>query len=40
VGLRYRFAETGVVTANVIVPLNDDGLRPDAIPTLSVEYAF
>jgi hypothetical protein len=39
-GLRCLFAETGVVSANVIVPLNRDGLRADYIPTLGVEYAF
>jgi Putative MetA-pathway of phenol degradation len=39
-GLRCLFAETGVVSANVIVPLNDDGLRADYIPTLGVEYTF
>ena len=40
VGLRWRFAETGFVSANAIVPLNDDGLRADVIPTVEVEYAF
>ena len=39
-GLRCLFAESGVVSANVIVPLNRDGLRADYIPTLGVEYAF
>jgi hypothetical protein len=39
-GLRYRFAESGVVSVNTIVPLNDQGLRPEAIPTFQVEYAF
>jgi outer membrane putative beta-barrel porin/alpha-amylase len=40
IGLRVRFAETGVVSGNVILPLNRDGLRADYIPTLAVEYAF
>jgi len=40
VGVRMLFAESGVVSANVIVPLNRDGLRADYIPTLGVEYAF
>ncbi len=40
VGLRWRFAENGVVTTNALVPLNRDGLRPDVVPTLSVEYGF
>ncbi len=39
-GLRSLFAETGVVSANVIVPLNSDGLRADYIVTLEAEYAF
>jgi hypothetical protein len=40
VGLRWRFAEAGSVGLNAIVPLNSDGLRPDAIPTCEFEYAF
>jgi hypothetical protein len=39
-GLRYRFAESGVVAANVVVPMNLQGLRPDFIPTVEVEYVF
>ena len=40
VGFRWRFAPSGSVALNAIVPLNDQGLRPEAIPTLEVEYAF
>jgi hypothetical protein len=40
VGLRYLFLESGVVSVNFIVPLNDQGLRADFIPTVQVEYAF
>jgi hypothetical protein len=40
VGFRYLFLETGVISANFIVPLNDQGLRADFIPTVEVEYAF
>ena len=40
VGLRWRFAERGIVSANVVLPLNRDGLRADAVPMLDVEYAF
>jgi hypothetical protein len=40
VGFRYRFAESGVVSANVLVPLNDQGLRTNVTPTFEVEYAF
>jgi hypothetical protein len=39
-GLRCLFGESGVVSANVIVPLNRDGLRADYIPTIEAEYAF
>ena len=39
-GLRYRFADKGVVAVNALVPLNEDGLRAEVIPTLEVEYAF
>jgi outer membrane putative beta-barrel porin/alpha-amylase len=39
-GLRWRFADSGSVGLNVIVPLNDAGLRADAIPTFEAEYAF
>jgi hypothetical protein len=39
-GVRWLFAETGVISANVIVPLNRDGLRADYIPTIEAEYAF
>ena len=40
VGLRYQFAEAGTVSLNAIVPMNDDGLRPDVVPTFQIEYAF
>jgi hypothetical protein len=40
VGLRWRFAETGFVSANARVPLNQQGLRADVIPTVEMEYAF
>jgi hypothetical protein len=40
VGLRWRFAESGIVSANVGTPLNRDGVRRVAVPTLDVEYAF
>lgn len=39
-GVRCLFAESGVISANVIVPLNRDGLRADYIPTIQAEYAF
>src|SRR5262245_38524717 len=40
VGLRWRFADSGFVSANALVPLNQQGLRADVIPTVAVEYAF
>jgi hypothetical protein len=40
VGCRWRFAASGFVSANAIVPLNDQGLQATAIPTLELEYAF
>jgi hypothetical protein len=40
VGFRYQFAESGFIAANVIVALNEQGLRAAVIPTFEVEYAF
>jgi len=40
IGLRLLFAESGVISANAVLPLNRDGLRADVIPTVEVEYAF
>jgi hypothetical protein len=40
VGLRWRFAEAGVFSANALVPINREGLRPDVIPTVQMEWAF
>ena len=40
IGFRWRFTDSGVVALNALVPLNNDGLRPDVIPTFEVEYAF
>ena len=40
VGLRWRFADSGFVGVNALVPLNSDGFRPDAIPTVEASYAF
>jgi hypothetical protein len=40
VGLRWRFASRGVLSANVQLPLNREGVRADAIPTVELEYAF
>jgi hypothetical protein len=40
IGLRYLFLESLILSANVLVPLNDDGLRADAVPTAELEYVF
>jgi hypothetical protein len=40
VGIRWRFADAAVLSANALVPLNRQGLRADVIPTLEVECAF
>lgn len=40
VGLRWLFAGSAVVSANAIVPLNNDGLRADVIPTFAMEYSW
>jgi hypothetical protein len=39
-GLRLLFAETGVVSVNALLPLNDDGLRAGVVPTVDIQYAF
>jgi hypothetical protein len=40
VGWRWRFASSGFVSANAIVPLNDQGIQAAVIPTLELEDAF
>jgi len=40
VGFRYLVWNTAVISANFIVPLNEQGVRADFIPTVEVEYAF
>ena len=40
IGLRWNFTDTGVLSANVLLPLNRDGLRADFIPTIEIEYPF
>jgi hypothetical protein len=39
-GMRYLAFDALVATVNALVPLNDDGLRADVIPTVQVEYQF
>lgn len=39
-GLRFLFADTGVVSLNALLPLNDEGLRAEVVPTVEIQYAF
>lgn len=40
IGARWHVEDHGTLSANVVVPLNRDGLRADTVPTLDLEYAF
>jgi len=40
VGVRWNFWKTLVLSGNVILPLNDEGLRSDVITTLGIETYF
>jgi hypothetical protein len=40
VGIKLSVNERTVVFANFLVPLNDDGLRADFVPTLGAEVSF
>jgi len=40
IGARWRVTDAGFVSVNAIVPLNREGLRAEAIPTVEAEYAF
>ena len=39
-GLRYAIGTSGTLFFGGIIPLNDDGLRADFIPSGGIEYAF
>ena len=39
-GIKFAPRDFFVFIANVLVPLNDGGLRPDAIATLGFEFNF
>ena len=39
-GFKWAPKESVMITGNVIVPLNDGGLRADFIPTLGFEFSF
>jgi len=40
VGVRWRFADNAVVSANALVLLNREGLRADVVPTFEVDCTF
>lgn len=40
VGLKWRPFERFIVAANAQIPINDEGLRADVIPTVLLEYNF
>ena len=41
VGLRWRFSETALLSANALVPMNrSSGLRAKVVPTVNVEWRF
>ena len=40
VGIRWRFVESALLSANALVPLNREGLRPNVVPTVNVEWRF
>src|SRR5262245_19044354 len=40
VGLRWRFLETALLSANALVPPNRSGLRANVVPTVNVEWRF
>ena len=39
-GVKWNVADNAIISGNVILPLNDEGLRADYIYTLSVDYTF
>jgi len=39
-GLRYALGTSGSIFFGGVVPLNDDGLRPDFVPSGGIEYTF
>ena len=40
VGLRWSFVESALLSANVLVPLNRQGLRADVVPTVAFEWRY
>jgi hypothetical protein len=40
IGIKYTPRDNVILMANLLVPLNDGGLRSDVIPTLGLEMYF
>lgn len=39
-GLKYRLVHQLIITGNVLVKLNDNGLRATAVPLIGASYSF
>ena len=39
-GIKWNFAGTALLTANVLLPLNDQGLRDDLTPVIGLDWGF
>ena len=40
IGFKFRTGSGLIIVTNVLVPLNDGGLRSSPVPTLGVEYTL
>jgi len=40
VGLKWNFAGTALLTANIVLPVNDPGLRDDLTPVIGLDWGF
>jgi len=40
VGLRWRFLDTALLSANALVPVNRSGLRANVVPTVNLKWRF
>jgi hypothetical protein len=39
-GIKWNFAGTALLTANVILPVNDQGLRDHFTPVIGLDWGF
>jgi hypothetical protein len=39
-GIKWNFAGTALLTASILVPLNDDGLRDELTPIIGLDWGF